>query len=80
MPTTRYYSNGTQQAGQAWRPCAITGIIANPTYRGVNVAKKREIIELLVQGIRIDGKGARGWEAAITYYFRPGRVAEYNVL
>jgi septal ring factor EnvC (AmiA/AmiB activator) len=45
-----------------------------------DVAKKREIIELLVQGIRIDGKGARGWEATITYYFMPGRVAEYNVL
>jgi site-specific DNA recombinase len=41
VPTTRYYSNGTQQAGQAWRPCAITGIIANPTYRGVNVLESR---------------------------------------
>ena len=37
VPTTRYYSNGTQQAGKAWYPGPIAGIIANPTYRGVHV-------------------------------------------
>ena len=44
-----------------------------------DVAKKREIMELLVQGIRIDRKGARGWEATVVYYFRPERVANSSV-
>ena len=41
VPTTRYYSNGTQQAGQAWYPGPIAGLIANPTYRGVHVLESR---------------------------------------
>jgi recombinase len=41
VPTTRYYSNGTQQAGEAWYPGPIAGIIANPTYRGEHVLESR---------------------------------------
>ena len=39
--TIGYYSNGTQQAGKAWYPRPIAGIIANPTYRGEHVLESR---------------------------------------
>jgi hypothetical protein len=40
---------------------------------------KRQIVELLVKGVRIVHEAGRGWVAIITYYFRPECVADIGV-
>jgi hypothetical protein len=40
---------------------------------------KRQVVGLLVKGIRIVHEEGRGWVAIITYYFRPECVADLSV-
>jgi hypothetical protein len=45
-----------------------------------DLATKRQVIELLVHGIRIDTDAQRGVSATITYVFSPERVAHISTL
>jgi hypothetical protein len=45
-----------------------------------DLTTKRQVIELLVHGIRIDTLPKKGWTATITYAFSPERIADPSTM